>query len=308
MRYWWVNQNQTYKHEVAGGFVWSPKANRDGRRNEFYDNMTKVAAGDLIFSFADTFIPAIGRATGPAQSSQKPDFGSVGNQWSDDGWLVPVEYSTLLKPIRPKDFIDELRPHLASKYSPLQPNGNGNQGVYLAEVSGTFADVLLRKAGVDIDVDDPIDSDAAEEQASDHAQSAIEGRTDIGPTQKLQLVLSRRGQGVFKANVRLNGKTCRCTGVSHPSLLVASHIKPWSKSSDKEKLDGYNGIMLSPHVDRLFDRGFISFEDDGGLKISSKLAAGTLEQWGLQSSMNVGPFSPKQSIYLEYHRDHVFKG
>lgn len=308
MRYWWVNQNQTYKHEVGGGFVWSPKTNRDGRRNQFYDNMTKVAPGDIIFSFADTFIPAIGRATGPAQSSQKPDFGSVGNQWSDDGWLMPVEYSTLSKPIRPKDFIDELRPHLASKYSPLQSNGNGNQGVYLAEVSKAFAEVLLRKAGVDVEVEDPIDLDAAEEQASDQVQSAIEGRTDIGPTQKLQLVLSRRGQGVFKANVRLNGKTCRCTGVSLPSLLIASHIKPWSKCSDKEKLDGCNGIMLSPHVDRLFDRGFISFENNGGLKISSKLPGGTLEQWGLQSSMNVGPFNPEQSVYLDYHRSHVFKG
>jgi hypothetical protein len=307
MRYWWVNQNQTYKHEVPGGFVWSPKANRNGRRNQFYDNMREVEPGDVIFSFADTFIPAIGRAVAPAQPSQKPDFGPVGDQWSDDGWLIPVEFTPISTPIRPKDFIDELRPHLASKYSPLQPNGNGNQGVYLAEVSEAFAEVLLRKAGVDIDVDGPIDSGAAEEQASNQVQSAIEGRTDIGPTQKLQLVLSRRGQGVFKANVRMNGKTCRCTGVSHPSLLVASHIKPWSKCSDKEKLDGCNGIMLSPHVDRLFDRGFISFEDDGGLKVSSKLPPGTLEQWGLQSLDNVGPFSPEQATYLKYHRIHVFK-
>jgi len=73
--------------------------------------------------------------------------------------------------------------------------------------------------------------------------------------------------------------------------------------SDKEKLDGCDGIMLSPHVDRLFDRGLISFEDDGTLKISSKLPVGTLEQWGLQSSMNVGPFSREQSVY----RGHVFK-
>jgi hypothetical protein len=60
-------------------------------------------------------------------------------------------------------------------------------------------------------------------------------------------------------------------------------------------------------VDRLFDRGFISFEDDGGLKVSSKLPPGTLEQWGLQSLDNVGPFSPEQATYLKYHRIHVFK-
>lgn len=54
MNYWWVNQNQTYAHEVAGGYLWSPKTNADGRRNQFYDNMTRTAPGDVVFSFCDT--------------------------------------------------------------------------------------------------------------------------------------------------------------------------------------------------------------------------------------------------------------
>ena len=306
MRYWWVNQNQTYKHEVQGGFLWSPKTNRGGGRNPFYDNMMQVEPGDVVFSFRDTYIPAVGRATGAAQSSPKPDFGSVGDQWDDDGWLVPVEFQIVETPVRPKDIIDELRPHLAPKYAPLQLNGNGNQGVYLAEVSEAFAQIIFQHSGYELD-DVAAAETEAEEEAANQVQAAIEGRTDIGATQKIQLVRSRRGQGVFRANVRLNGKTCRCTGVSDPRLLVASHIKPWSKCTDKEKLDGCNGLLLAPHVDRLFDRGLISFEDDGQLKVSSNLPAGTLQKWGLNSLANVGPFTPQQAVYLTYHRSYVFK-
>ena len=60
MRYWWVNQNQTYRHEVTGGYLWSPKRNANGARNPFYESMREVAPGDLIFSFMDTRILAVG--------------------------------------------------------------------------------------------------------------------------------------------------------------------------------------------------------------------------------------------------------
>jgi putative restriction endonuclease len=70
MRYWWVNQNQTYRHEVQGGYLWSPKRNANGARNPFYESMREVAPGDLIFSFMDTRILAIGinPIAGKAQS------------------------------------------------------------------------------------------------------------------------------------------------------------------------------------------------------------------------------------------------
>lgn len=54
MRYWWVNQNQTYKAEIRGSFMWSPKQNANGARNQFYENMREVSPGDVVFSFCDT--------------------------------------------------------------------------------------------------------------------------------------------------------------------------------------------------------------------------------------------------------------
>ncbi|MEY4139999.1 MAG: hypothetical protein RLZZ371_2181, partial [Pseudomonadota bacterium] len=135
MKYWWVNQNQTYKHEVDGGYLWSPKANADGRRNRFYDAMTETQPGDVVFSFSDTFIKAIGVVTGPHQSAPKPtEFGNAGDYWSNEGWYVPVQYTEIKRPIKPKEHMLLLADTLPEKYSPLQPNGNGNQGVYLAPV------------------------------------------------------------------------------------------------------------------------------------------------------------------------------
>lgn len=78
MRYWWVNQNQTYRAEVRGSFMWSPKRNANGARNQFYDNMREVSPGDIVFSFCDTRIKAIGVVTGGAQTGPKPDFGAAG--------------------------------------------------------------------------------------------------------------------------------------------------------------------------------------------------------------------------------------
>ena len=62
MRYWWVNQNQTYRHEIAGGYLWSPKRNANKARNPFYESMREVSPGDIIFSFRDTRIAALGIA------------------------------------------------------------------------------------------------------------------------------------------------------------------------------------------------------------------------------------------------------
>jgi hypothetical protein len=268
--------------------------------------MIEVIPGDLILSFCDTEIKAVGVASAKAVSAEKPNFGAVGDYWDNEGWLVPVEFKELKRPVRPKDFINELLPHFRGKYDPLQANGNGNQGVYLAEISRPFFETILVRCGHT--ASDFIGAgDVGFEAENMAAQSIIEDRTDIGETQKRQLILARRGQGVFKANVRLNEPKCRLTGVTDPRLLIASHIKPWARCSDREKLDGCNGLLLSPHADRLFDRGFISFTDDGLLITSPDLDHSILSSWGIDYDAKVGPFSPEQASYLDYHRNNVFR-
>ena len=97
--------------------------------------MEEVRPGDLVFSYCDTYIKAIGVVQRPAVTAPKPDFRTAGSNWADVGWYVEVEFAELENPIRPKDFMNQIRPLLADKYAPLQENGNGLQGIYLTEIS-----------------------------------------------------------------------------------------------------------------------------------------------------------------------------
>lgn len=89
-------------------------------------------------------------------------------------------------------------------------------------------------------------------------------RLNASPTERLALVNARIGQGRFRADVTVvwnNGEACGLTGLAVPEMLVASHIKPWRDSTDTERLDPINGLLLAAHVDKLFDRHLLSFEN-----------------------------------------------
>ena len=119
--------------------------------------------------------------------------------------------------------------------------------------------------------------------------------------------MARRGQGVFRRNVEQIETSCRVTGLRDLQHLRASHIKTWRNSNDEEKIDGHNGLMLSPHVDHLFDRGWILFEDNGMLVPSPKLDLEVLQSWRIEPDRQLRPFLPRQIGFLEYHRELVFQ-
>lgn len=306
MRYWWVNQNQTYRHEVPGGYLWSPVKRADGARHYFYDTMTQVHPGDLVFSFADTHIKAVGIATHAAEPSVKPDFGAAGGNWAQHGWLVQVEFQELEHPFRPKAHMSVLGPLLPAKYSPLRRNGDGLQGVYLTQLPKALAAALNGLVGAQFELaaDEVLkhETPASEVEA---ALAALMGSNDLVETEKRQLMNARVGQGLFRNNVRLNERACRITGVTQMHHLRASHIKPWRDSTNEEKLHGCNGLLLAPHADHLFDRGFISFEDNGDLVVSDNMEPDVLSAWWIDVPRNVGAFNTDQRAFLDFHREHV---
>jgi putative restriction endonuclease len=315
MVYWWVNQNQTAKHEISGGYMWSPKRNQNGGFNQFYQNMRLVDAGDIVFSFYNQKIQHLGIVQRPAVSGNKPsDFGLTGDYWNNEGWFVPVEWSKAPVAIRPRDIIDELRPHIPAKYSPLHHSGNGLQNVYLAAVPEPMAEVLLahlmewavgildmaKSSGVD---------DGAVRNLDDTIERTIQNNTDISETERQAVISARRGQGRFRLNVEAIELGCRVTRVTDPRLLRASHIKPWrSCASNHERLDGHNGLLLAPHIDHLFDRGYISFSDEGLMLVSSKIGEDQLARLGVRSipPLTVGSFNQQQRAELAFHREIVF--
>jgi hypothetical protein len=309
-KFWWVNQNQTFDEEIGGGFMWSPKQNSNGAKNQYYDNMKEVQPGDVVFSFCDTKIKAIGRVTSLAQTQPKPEFQNPGEGWSNEGWFVETDFAELDNQIRPKDHIDKIRDLLPTKYSPLQRNGNGIQSVYLANVPTEMATILIQLIGSEAKnrIDYLVDVENILERPSDDLDSQIVERTDIGAVEQIRLLRSRRGQGVFKRNVMLHEKGCRVTNVTDIRHLRASHIKPWSVSDDREKLSGSNGLLLSPHIDHLFDEGWISFGDKEDILVSKKITPGLTAAWAIDVDHKIGKFTDSQSEFLEFHRSNIFKG
>jgi hypothetical protein len=310
MAFWWVNHKQTRTHEVRGGYLWSPIRNANGRRNQSYDNMALTQPGDIVFSYADGRIGAIGQIVAPASLSPKPtEFGTVGDYWANEGWLVDVQFSEASHAIRPRDYIDSIAPLLPAIYSPVQANGNGNQGIYLAGISDALGELLIRLLRMEADpvFAAPLPEIPVPDETLLADLHAIEGAVQIPETQRVQLSKARVGQGLFRKQVMLLGSSCRVTGVRDPRLLIASHIKPWKDSSNEERLNGNNGIMLSPHIDALFDAHLISFEDGGEMLFHPTLPDEVLNRWSLRRDTRVERFIPEQAQFLDHHR-HVFAG
>ncbi len=317
MRYWWVNQNQTYRHEVPGGYLWSPKRKANGDRNPFYDFMREVAPSDAVFSFAETQIRAIGIVASHAYEAPKPlEFGQAGAYWDNIGWRVDVRFAELRLPIRPSEHMDVLAPLLPERYSPLLPTGSGLQSVYLTRMSEPFAGALADLIGAEAR-SLILGNRVAEERAlqpaiglvewEEYEMNRVRGEAELPETTRQAIVLARRGQGLFKQRVMQIEHACRITGVTREEHLRASHCKPWRDANNEERLDGENGLLLTPNADHLFDRGFIGFENNGDVLVSPVAHGDSLARMGLASShkINVGGFSEGQRRYLEFHRENV---
>lgn len=280
--------------------------------------MREVAPGDVIFSFADTLIKAIGIASSHAYEAPKPlEFGQAGAYWDKIGWRVDVRFSELQGPIKPAAHMAQLAPHLPSKYAPLQANGNGLQGVYLTLLPDEFAfalvDLIGREGRMIVDGLRVADRDEAPVaiglvEWENHEIETVLTNREIPETMRQAVVLARRGQGLFKQNVQRIERECRVTKVDQLEHLRASHCKPWRDSNNAERLDGENGLLLTPDVDHLFDRGFISFEESGEILISPVAHRESIKKMGLEEVLgrNVGGFTTGQKTYLAFHRESVF--
>jgi 5-methylcytosine-specific restriction enzyme A len=131
----------------------------------------------------------------------------------------------------------------------------------------------------------------------------------LSATTSLKLTEIRSKQSLFKRRLLTVEKQCRVTGIADLRFLRASHIKPWAQcNSGGERIDGTNGLLLSPHADFMFDRGWISFEDNGALIRSDHLPKDVIDLIGLdlKKGRMCGQFLREQKKYLEYHRNAVF--
>lgn len=288
-RFFWVNHKQTFKSEINENYIWAPKREANGAYNQTYENLTYVQPGDLIFSFANAEIQAIGYAVCSCYEAVKP--GGFAENWSNLGWRVDVNFCKVEKKFKPKNFIDEFKSLLPLKYSPMNEIGNGNQKCYLAEISVELAYYLCGKLDFT--------------NTQDMIPESFDLIDNLSETVKEAIVLQRIGQNIFRKKLlEIYTQTCALTRIQLPALLRASHIKPWSRSNARERLDPANGILLAAHIDVLFDKGFISFEDNGKVLLANDLISQIFDEQKIPEISQV--ISKDSSKYLQWHRENVF--
>lgn len=125
-----------------------------------------------------------------------------------------------------------------------------------------------------------------------------------GASQKA-IVNVRVNQEIFRNYLLKRYNRCCLCGVENPALLIASHIKPWVESEPKEKLDVDNGFLMCPNHDRIFDKGYITFDDDGKIIISDRLTENDRVFLNVNSRMHI-ELTESNKKYLKFHRENVF--
>jgi len=308
MAFWWVNHKQTVRQETEGGYIWSPKQNANGAKNVSYDNLARCQVGDVVFSYAYAKISRIGLVESAAETAPKPpEFGSTGEYWGDNGWLVRVNWQPLQQPLEPREHFALVQPLLPERYSPINTtSGRGNQGVYLAGLDDALGHLLIKLIEQHADAAIKVHLLVlAEERDSSHALfDDVQALQEVvSTTERDALTKARLGQGLFRQRVAEQEPICRVTGLARQEFLIASHIKPWRDSTHAERLDGANGLLLSPHVDKLFDRHWISFDSDGQLIWQHEAAGDALRCWGIEGANVIQTFTREQEQYLQLHRE-----
>lgn len=225
------------------------------------------------------------RLRGLSESSVKKYEGAVSgamSEWAIDGGIMSGPLTSILSHSRFEAIAIRLR-----NLPIYQERNERGHNMYNSALN-KYAEYL--QEGFDSDIEADVESILSEHSITD--------------TDKATLIKTRIGQGNFRQKLISIWGGCAVTGYKDASMLVASHIKPWRASSNIERLDVYNGLLLLPTLDKAFDSGFISFDKAGSILISPLLQKP--ENLGISNTMSVN-LKPEHQTYMEFHRDSVFR-
>jgi len=130
---------------------------------------------------------------------------------------------------------------------------------------------------------------------------------EVDSTSTIRNIETRLGQGAFRKQLITLWTACSVTKYARIDLLIASHIKPWRDSNNIERIDKFNGLLLTPNLDKLFDTGFISFRDNGEIIISSALSNDELKDLNLEKTQGLTHIFSENKKYLQFHRNNIFR-
>lgn len=291
-KFFWVNQGATYEDELSAGCLWAPERDSNGKALVHWDSMDDIEPGDVIFTYARSHLRGIAVARSAASPMARPYLSGAPYTPGQGGRVVFCTYTTA-KPAVPftsilgvPALIGELQ---SGRNAPINTAKRVSQK-YLCPISTMAAQqlgLLLGPSGVNVPV------------------GGAPPKAPLSPTTAKALIDARVGQGKFRTDLLLAfGSACALTGLRHPTLLRASHIKAWARSSDSERLDPNNGLLLAAGVDAAFDAGYIGFDSNGQILVRHGLTAADLSALGVASGAHLpGQFlNPTRVAFLDIHR------
>lgn len=299
VNFYWVNIGTSFKEVAEFKFLWAPKSTVNQKGQTITDPGWKavpnVKKGDILFCNFKGSLMHVAVATKDAFESERPKNRTF-DQWKKDGYKVTVDLNTLVSPLSNNDFKDEFIPMFNDKCVPkLFAQNKSVSQKYMMKLPAAAGVFLLDLVGDDaVNIQDSIASNIAKSSS----QKVPEGYN------KEVTAKARVGQGKFRQDVMaLWNEKCAVTGLDIKMLLTASHILPWQLSNPHQKVDKFNGLALSPNIDKLFDKGFISFDDKGKILIKGSLSAETLEAVGVNKHMTIKNLTKEHLAYLKEHRE-----
>lgn len=299
-----VMQGETYQEEKRLGMLWSPRKDKSGAVPPSYKRMQEVKKGDRIFHYVRGAIVAVSVAEENCRTDENMQHAELPGHADREGYVVRTEYHELEETLEIRDYIDELSPCLPVKYSAFQADGSGNPG-YLYPCNEELMIKML-----EIIVLQNIHP-AAQEQL----ELAIEvvRRTEHNPLVNLiaetelaaKLKIQQGKKRLREQMLPLWSHQCALCGVDLDILLEATPSKPWKDSTDKERIDPFNGVLLCRNHAALYKRGLITFDGKGSLIVSNRIAEEERSFNGVDKKKKIS-MKRENRPYFRWHKKHYF--
>ncbi|MBD8015455.1 MULTISPECIES: HNH endonuclease [Planococcus] len=298
-----VMQGDTYQEECAAGVLWTPQVDKSGMVPHSWNRMQELKKGDLVFHYVKGFLVAISRIREDFHKGTKPKHADE-QGGSEPAFIARTAYRELDVPLSIKGSFQEIEPLLPTKYSAFQEDANGNSG-YLypcnEELAMKFLELISSLNVFTLEMEqlelsmEVIKKTAHNPLLSLIAEAELEIKTKM-----------RRGKEQFRESLLplWNGE-CPICGIAIEEVLTATHAKPWKDSSDSERLDPFNGILLCANHASLYSAGYIAFTGGGRLHISSRIPEEDYPVYRLRKNLKV-PVSAEHAPYLRWHKRIVF--
>ena len=301
MNFYWVNIGTSKKEVREFHYLWAPthtyvNGGRTKTINAGWKHMPNVRSGDILFCHFEKKIQFVAVARKNPYLTHRPTSRKF-DKWKNEGYKIEVELFVLSNPISRDEFKDDINKFYNEYCSPklIADNGNISQQ-YLFFIPVGLGLLILDSIGdTSIKIQDEVRR---------NKNSGVDNKKKINKTTKESIIKARVGQGTFRNEVLgLWNNSCPVTKVDNKELLIASHIVSWQLSNDEEKLDKYNGLPLSPSIDKLFDRGYVSFSDNGELLLNDRIDPNLIKKLGIPHNAKIYGLQAEHKIYLKRHRE-----